>query len=80
VAHHRLDPGQAVAADASNTDPYAVQPARGASWVRTGPHVMILDRAAAAGSGFPGGPRPDTSRPYVMFAGTPYAHIMMPVR
>jgi hypothetical protein len=31
-------------------------------------------------AGYPGGPHPDTSRPYVMFAGTPYAHIMMPVR
>ncbi|HEX4738649.1 MAG TPA: hypothetical protein VH331_13915 [Allosphingosinicella sp.] len=68
------------AADASNTDPYATKPARGASWVRTGPHIMILDRNAAASSGYPGGPSPDTSKPYVMFAGTPYAHIMMPVR
>jgi hypothetical protein len=68
------------AADASNTDPYAGKPARGAAWVRTGPHIMILDRNAAASSGYPGGPNPDTSRPYVMFAGTPYAHIMLPVR
>ncbi|HEY1606913.1 MAG TPA: hypothetical protein VGF77_15100 [Allosphingosinicella sp.] len=68
------------AADASNTDPYATKPAEGASWVRTGPHIMVLDREAAAASGYPGGPNPDTSRPYVMFAGTPYAHIMMPVR
>jgi hypothetical protein len=68
------------AADASNTDPYATRPARGAGWVRTGPHIMILDRNAAAASGYAGGPNPDTGRPYVMFAGTPYAHIMMPVR
>jgi hypothetical protein len=68
------------AADASNTDPYAAKPAAGAGWVRTGPHIMILDRNAAVRSGYPGGPHPDTSRPYVMFAGTPYAHIMMPVR
>jgi hypothetical protein len=65
--------------DASNTDPYATKAAVGA-WVKTGPHVMVLSRAVAAASGFPGGPHPDTSRPYVMFAGTPYAHIMMPVR
>jgi hypothetical protein len=25
-------------------------------------------------------PTPDTSRPYVMWAGTPYAHLMIPVR
>ena len=67
------------AADASNTDPYATKPGRG-GWVRTGPHIMILDRNAAASSGYPGGPNPDTSKPYVMFGGTPYAHIMMPVR
>lgn len=67
------------ATDASNTDPYATRPGRG-GWVRTGPHIMILDRNAAARSGYPGGPNPDTSKPYVMFAGTPYAHIMMPVR
>jgi hypothetical protein len=68
------------AADASNTDAYATKPARGASWVRTGPHIMILDRNAAAASGYPGGPNPDTSKPYVMFAGTPYAHIMEQLR
>jgi hypothetical protein len=66
--------------DASNTDPYAGHPGRGAGWVRTGPHIMILDAAAAVASGYPGGPHPDTSKPYVMFGGTPYAHIMMPVR
>ena len=31
-------------------------------------------------SGSPTGPRPDTSRPYVMWAGTPYAHLMIHVR
>jgi hypothetical protein len=86
--HHKVPPADkpglaymlAGAADASNTDPYATKPARGAAWVRTGPHIMILDRNAAASSGYPGGPHPDTSKPYVMFGGTPYAHIMMPVR
>jgi hypothetical protein len=86
--HHKVPPADkpglsymlAGAADASNTDPYATKPARGASWVRTGPHIMILDRNAAASSGYPGGPNPDTSKPYVMFGGTPYAHIMLPVR
>ena len=86
--HHRAPPAGTAAlsymlqggSDASNTDPFATRPARGASWVRTGPHVMILDRNAAAASGYPGGPNPDTSKPYVMFAGTPYAHIMLPVR
>jgi hypothetical protein len=68
------------AADPSNTDPFAEKPAGGHSWVRTGPHIMILSADVAASSGYPGGENPDTSRPYVMFGGTPYAHIMMPVR
>lgn len=30
--------------------------------------------------GYPADPKPDTSRPYVMWAGTPYAHLMIPVK
>jgi hypothetical protein len=64
--------------DASNTDPYATKPTAGADWVRTGPHVMVVDDPAIL-AGYPGGPKPDTTRPYVMYAGTPYAHLMAPV-
>ena len=64
--------------DASNTDPFATKPAAGADWVRTGPHVMVVGDPAIL-AGYEGGPKPDTSRPYVMFAGTPYAHLMAPV-
>ena len=67
--------------DASNLDPYAAKPASGAAWVTTGPHVMILGADIAESSGYPSGQaNPDTSRPYVMYGGTPYAHIMMPVK
>ena len=64
--------------DASNTDPYATKPAAGADWVRTGPHVMVVGDPALL-AGYSGGAKPDTSAPYVMFAGTPYAHLMAPV-
>ncbi|MEO5640814.1 MAG: hypothetical protein ABIQ98_03495 [Sphingomicrobium sp.] len=64
--------------DASNLDPYPKGPSGG--WITTGPHVMILSAEAARSSGYPGGAHPDTSKPYVMFGGTPYAHIMMPTR
>ena len=64
--------------DASNLDPFATKPTRG--WIKTGPHVMILSADAARASGYPAGANPDTSKPYVMFAGTPYAHIMMPTK
>jgi hypothetical protein len=29
---------------------------------------------------YPSGPNPDTTQPYVMWAGTPYQHLMAPVR
>jgi hypothetical protein len=67
--------------DASNLDPNLEKPAAGDKWVTTGPHVMILSAQAAKASGYPSGEKaPDTSRPYVMYGGTPYAHIMLPVR
>ena len=65
--------------DASNTDPYAQKPEAGNNWVETGPHVMIVG-SPELNKAYPGGDKPDTSKPYVMFAGTPYAHIMMPVK
>lgn len=63
--------------DASNTDPFALEPAEGEDWISTPPHVMLL---------LPGGLDPalfstdhDSGEPYIMWAGTPYEHIMMPV-
>ena len=64
--------------DASNSDPFATEPAPGEDWVTSPPHVMFV---------FPG--KLDTNLfstdhtsggPYVMWAGTPYEHIMMPVK
>jgi len=63
---------------ASNTDPYATAPASGNHWVKTGPHVMIVG-PAAKGMGYPMSADPDPTKPYVMWAGTPYAHLMIPV-
>ena len=62
--------------DASNTDPYSTKPDK--DWIRTGPHVMIVGSKSLL-AGYPSGPRPDTRAPYVMWAGTPYAHLMVPV-
>jgi len=64
--------------DASNTDPYATKPTEGGDWVHTGPHMMLVGSAASL-KGYPSGPSPDTKAPYVMWAGTPYAHLMIPV-
>jgi len=64
--------------DASNTDPYATKPTEGGDWIKTGPHLMLVGSATAL-KGYPSGPAPDTTAPYVMWAGTPYAHLMIPV-
>jgi hypothetical protein len=63
---------------ASNLDPYAPAPANESEYVKTGPHIMILN-AMDQLQGYPGGVNPDTTKPYVMFPDTPYAHIMYPV-
>ena len=64
--------------DASNTDPYATRPTAENAWVNTGPHLMIVGSKEVL-AGHPTGAKPDTSVPYVMWADTPYAHLMVPV-
>ena len=66
--------------DASNTDPYAQKPTEGNHWVKTGPHVMIVGAEPAYYDNYPKKADPDTSQPYVMWPGTPYQHLMIPVR
>lgn len=63
---------------ASNTDPYATAPGDGNHWVKTGPHVMIVGPSAKT-MGYPSSPDADPTKPYVMWSGTPYAHVMIPV-
>lgn len=66
--------------DASNTDPYAAGPAASNHWIKTGPHLMIAGADATFYAAYPKDADPDTSRPYVMWAGTPYEHLMVPVK
>ena len=66
--------------DASNTDPYAKKPPAGGHWVVTGPHVMVVGANPEFYASYPRGADPDTSSPYVMWAGTPYQHLMAPVK
>lgn len=64
---------------ANNSDPYATQPPDG-KWDVDGPHVMIFG-AQEAMAGYPQPKEhPDTTVPYVMYPGTPYAHLMLPVK
>ena len=84
--HHKAPPAGVVGVmymleggtDASNTDPYATKPTADNDWVKTGPHVMIVGSKEIL-AGHPSGAKPDTSVPYVMWAGTPYAHLMVPM-
>jgi hypothetical protein len=66
--------------DASNTDPYATKPSSTNHWVKTGPHVMVVGADASFYDMYPKGADPDTSVPYVMWAGTPYQHLMIPIK
>jgi len=65
--------------DGSNTDPYATKPDSGNHWIKTGPHVMVVGGDAAFYDSYPKNADPDTTQPYVMWAGTPYQHLMAPV-
>ena len=66
--------------DASNTDPYATAPTASNHWIKTGPHVMVVGADPSFYDGYPKSADPDTSVPYVMWAGTPYQHLMAPVK
>jgi hypothetical protein len=63
--------------DPSNTDPLATEPAEGEEWVSSPPHVMLLLPEELDQTVF--STEHDSGEPYVMWAGTPYEHIMMPV-
>jgi hypothetical protein len=64
--------------DASNDDPYATKPAAGKKWIDTGAHVMVLNPGAMADA-YPKSAE-DPKKPYVMWPGTPYQHLMIPVK
>jgi hypothetical protein len=61
----------------SNTDPFAEKPAAGSPWMEDGPHVMLIVPDPAMLAAFPA--EHAAGGPYVMYRGTPYAHLMVPV-
>jgi len=63
---------------ASNTDPFATGKTADNHWVVTGPHIMVFGPPAKA-LGYSAAKDPDPSKPYMMWAGTPYEHAMVPV-
>lgn len=62
---------------ASNIDPFATEATDDNEWVVEGPHVMIIVPDPAMLE--PITTDPDAGAPYVMWKGTPYEHVMMPV-
>ncbi len=63
---------------ASNTDPTATKKTADNHWVVTGPHVMVFGPGSKA-LGYTEATDPDPTKPYMMWAGTPYEHAMIPV-
>lgn len=60
---------------ASNSDPYATEETD--DWVVVGAHLMIIVPDASMLEGIP--TDPENGGPWVMWKGTPYAHVMVPV-
>ena len=64
-------------AGASNIDPHAAGATPDNDWVKSGPHLMLIVPDLADLEGFP--TDPEDGGPWVMWKGTPYAHVMIPV-
>ena len=65
---------------ASNTDPFATAATPQNHWVKTAAHVMILGPSSAKALGYPRTADADPTKPYVMWADTPYEHVMIPMK
>lgn len=63
-------------AGASNIDPYAEGPSDDNQWVEEGAHLMVIAPPALVET-FP--TDPDNGGPYLMWKGTDYQHLMIPV-
>jgi len=61
----------------SNTDPFDTKRDPGEVWVQEGPHLMIVVPDPKMLKGI--SDDPNNGGPYIMWKGTPYAHIMVPV-
>jgi hypothetical protein len=61
----------------SNTDPFATGPTATNQWVVSPPHIMVLYQDLKLLDAFPTDPK--SGGPWVMWKGTPYAHLMVPV-
>lgn len=63
--------------EASNTDPMAMEPPAGQHWFNTPPHIMVFPAGTLDTSVY--GTDPNNGGPWIMWANTPYQHLMIPV-
>jgi len=66
--------------DASNTDPFASQPPAGQQWVNSPAHVMFIPGPGQILDPTNFSTDPTSGGPWIMFPGTPYAHLMVPMK
>jgi hypothetical protein len=64
---------------ASNTDPYKMKPDAGETWMKEPPHLMIFPAGGKLDTDAYG-TDPKTGAPWIMWAGTAYQHLMVPVK
>lgn len=64
--------------DSSNTDPYAQKPPPGEHWVKSPPHIMVLSPGKLDPALFSSDPH--SGEHWIMYGGTPYEHLMIPVK
>ena len=67
------------AGGASNVDPSATGKTPSNHWVNTGPHIMLFGPPSKT-LGYTEAADPDPTKPYMMWANTPYEHAMVPVK
>jgi hypothetical protein len=65
--------------DASIDDPFATEPPEGKKWVQTGPHLMVGGPGITSMLDTYPKSADDAHKPYIMFGGTPYEYLTVPV-
>ena len=64
--------------DASNTDPFATKPTEGNDWITTPSHLMVFPVGDLDPNVY--GTDPKRGGSWIMWSGTPYEHLMVPVK
>ena len=63
---------------ASNAEPFATKPAPGEHWMKEQPHIMVVAPGKLDPKLFSSDPH--SGGPWIMWGGTPYEHLMVPVK